>query len=76
MGRGEEDHDPRQDRAVEGATGLQALAARADLSEHYATTAMEIAASAVDEAERAAVEAVVARMDADGVKAPAASKSA
>jgi membrane protein involved in colicin uptake len=52
------------------------LAARADLSEHYATTAMEIAASAVDEAERAAVEAVVARMDADGVKAPAASKSA
>jgi membrane protein involved in colicin uptake len=52
------------------------LVARADLSEHYATTAMEIAASAVDEAERAAVEAVVARMDADGVKAPAASKSA
>jgi hypothetical protein len=52
------------------------LVARADLSEHYAATAMEVAASAVDEAERAAVEAVVARMDADGVKAPAASKSA
>ena len=52
------------------------LAARADLTEHYAVTAMEIAAAAVDEAERAAVEAVVARMDADGIKAPAASKSA
>jgi membrane protein involved in colicin uptake len=52
------------------------LAARADLSENYAVTAMEIAAAAVDEAERAAVEAVVARMDADGIKAPVASKSA
>jgi hypothetical protein len=52
------------------------LVARADLSENYAVTAMEIAAAAVDEAERAAVEAVVARMDADGIKAPAASKSA
>jgi len=52
------------------------LAARADLTEHYAVTAMEIAAAAVDEAERAAVEAVVARMDADGIKTPAASKSA
>jgi hypothetical protein len=52
------------------------LGARADLSEHYAVTAMEIATAAVDEAERAAVEAVVARMDADGVKAPAASRSA
>jgi hypothetical protein len=52
------------------------LGARADLSEHYAATAMEIATAAVDEAERAAVEAVVARMDADGIKAPAASKSA
>jgi membrane protein involved in colicin uptake len=51
------------------------LAARADLTENYAVTAMEIAAAAVDEAERAAVEAVVARMDADGIKAPAASKS-
>jgi membrane protein involved in colicin uptake len=52
------------------------LAARADLTERYAVTAMEIAAAAVDEAERAAVEAVVARMDADGIKATAASKSA
>jgi len=52
------------------------LGARADLSEHYAVTAMEIAAATVDEAERAAVEAVVARLDADGIKAPAASKSA
>jgi hypothetical protein len=31
--------------------------------------------AAADEAERAAVEAVVARMDADGIKAPAASRS-
>jgi hypothetical protein len=51
------------------------LDSRADLSEHYAITAMEIAAAAVDEAERAAVEAVVARMDADGIKGPAARKS-
>jgi len=52
------------------------LGARADLAEHYAAAAMEIAAAAVDEAERAAVEAVVARMDANGVQAPTASKSA
>jgi hypothetical protein len=55
---------------------VKRLAARADLSEHYAVTAMEIAAAAVDEAERAAVEAVVARIDADGAATPAASKSA
>jgi hypothetical protein len=54
---------------------VKRLESRADLSEHYAVTAMEIAAAAVDEAERAAVEAVVARMDADGIKTPAASKS-
>jgi hypothetical protein len=36
---------------------------------------MEIAAAAVDEAERAAVEAVVARMDAEGIKVLVASKS-
>ncbi len=52
------------------------LVAPADLAEDYAVTAMGIAATAVDEAERAAVEAVVARMDADGSKAPAASKGA
>ena len=55
---------------------VKRLGARADLSEHYAATAMEIAAAAVDEAERAAVEAVVARMDANAVQAPSASKSA
>ena len=55
---------------------VKRLGARADLSEHYAVTAMEIAAAAVDEAERAAVEAVVARLDANGVQAPSASKSA
>ena len=52
------------------------LGAGADLAEHYAAAAMEIAAAAVDEAERAAVEAVVARMDANGVQTPTASKSA
>jgi hypothetical protein len=54
---------------------VKRLESRADLSEHYTVTAMEIAAAAVDEAERAAVEAVVARMDADAIKAPVASKS-
>ena len=54
---------------------VKRLESRADLSERYAVTAMEIAAAAVDEAERAAVEAIVARMDADGIKAPAASNS-
>jgi membrane protein involved in colicin uptake len=55
---------------------VKRLTGRADLSEHYAVTAMEVATAAVDEAERAAVEAVVARMDANGVQAPTASKSA
>jgi seryl-tRNA synthetase len=54
---------------------VQRLEFRADLSERYAVTAMEIAAAAVDEAERAAVEAIVARMDADEIKTPAASTS-
>ena len=45
---------------------VKRMESRADLSEHYAVTAMEIAVAAVDEAERAAVEAVVARIDADG----------
>src|ERR1700681_1791436 len=40
------------------------LCGHADLSEHYAATAMEIATAAFDGSERAAVEAVVARMDA------------
>ena len=48
---------------------VKRLGSRADLSEQYAVGAMEIAAAAVDEAERAAVEAIVARMDADAVKA-------
>jgi hypothetical protein len=55
---------------------VKKLSARADLTEHYAVAAMEIAAAAVDEAERAAVEAIVARMDADAVQALVASKSA
>jgi len=55
---------------------VKKLSARADLAENYAVAAIEIAAAAVDEAERAAVEAIVARMDADAVQAPVASKSA
>jgi hypothetical protein len=48
---------------------VKRVGAGADLAEHYA-------AAGVDEAERAAVEAVVGRMDANGVQAPTASKSA
>jgi hypothetical protein len=54
---------------------VKRLESRAELSEQYAVTAMDIAAAAVAEAERAAVEAVVARMDADEIKEPAAGRS-
>jgi hypothetical protein len=65
------------DKIAEWKAGLQLkkLTARADDAESYAVAAMEIAAAAVDEAERAAIEAVVARIDADAVQAPAASKA-
>lgn len=43
---------------------VKKLAAHADNAENYAVASMELAVAAVDEAERAAVEAVVARMDA------------
>jgi hypothetical protein len=42
---------------------VKKLAAYADRAEDYAVASMQLAASSVDEAERAAVEAVVARMD-------------
>jgi hypothetical protein len=44
---------------------VKKLAAHAKSAEQYAVASMQLAAAAVDEAERAAVEAVVARMDAD-----------
>jgi hypothetical protein len=43
---------------------VKMLTAHADIAENYAIASMQLAADAVDEAERAAVEAVVARMDA------------
>jgi hypothetical protein len=47
---------------------VKKLAAHADSTEDYAVASMQLAAAAVDEAERAAVEAVVARMDADAAQ--------
>ena len=46
------------------------LASRADRSEDYAIAAMQFAGAAIDEAEKATVEAIVARMDADSIAAP------
>jgi chromosome segregation ATPase len=43
------------------------LAGRADRSEDYAVAAIQFAGVAIDEAEKAVIEAVVARMDADAV---------
>jgi hypothetical protein len=65
------------DKIAEWKAGLQVkkLAARADDAESYAVAAMEIASAAVDEAERATIEAVVARIDADAVQTPAAKKA-
>jgi hypothetical protein len=48
---------------------VKKLAAHADSAEDYAVASMQLAATAVDEAGRAAVEAVVARMDADAAQA-------
>jgi hypothetical protein len=47
---------------------VKKLAAHADKAEDYAVASMQLAAAAVDEAERAAVEAVVARMDSDAAQ--------
>jgi hypothetical protein len=47
---------------------VKKLAARADSAGDYAVASMQLAVAAVDEAERAAVEAVVTRMDADAAQ--------
>lgn len=54
---------------------VKKLADRADGAEGYAVAAMQVAGAALDEAERAAVEAVIARLDADAVQAPAVSNA-
>jgi len=53
---------------------LKKLADRADGAESYAVDAMQVAAAAVDEAEKAAVEAIIARLDADAVQAPSGAR--
>jgi uncharacterized phage infection (PIP) family protein YhgE len=55
---------------------VKKLAGHADSTEHYAVASMRLAAAAVDEAERAAVEAVVTRMDADAAQQSSPAKSA
>jgi hypothetical protein len=47
---------------------VRKLAAHADGAEDYAVASTQLAAAAVDEAERAVVDAVVARMDADAAQ--------
>ena len=54
---------------------VRKLTDRADDAESYAVAAMQIAAAAVDAAETAAVEAVVARIDADAAQSPATTKA-
>ena len=54
---------------------MKELTRRADRTERYATDATEVAVAAIDEAEKAIVEAVVARMDADTAQSAPAAKS-
>jgi len=54
---------------------VRKLSDRADGAESYAVAAMQIAVSAIDEAETAAIEAVLARIDADAVPSPATTKA-
>jgi uncharacterized phage infection (PIP) family protein YhgE len=54
---------------------VKKLADRADDAESYASAAIEIAIASVDEAERAAVEAIVARMDLDAVQPPSSARA-
>jgi hypothetical protein len=54
---------------------VKKLADRADDTESYADAAIEIAVASVDEAERATIEAIIARMDLDAVQAPASTKA-
>jgi tellurite resistance protein len=51
---------------------VRKLADRADDAEDYAAVAIDVAFGAVDEAERATIEAILARMDADTVQPAAA----
>jgi hypothetical protein len=55
---------------------VKKLAAHADSTEQYAVASMRLAAASIDAAERAAVEAVVARMDADAAREASPTKSA
>jgi hypothetical protein len=55
---------------------VKKLAAYADSTEQYAVASMRLAVASVDEAERAAVEAVVTRMDADAAQEASPTKSA
>jgi hypothetical protein len=48
----------------------------ADLSEQYAASATQVAVAAIDEAEKAIVDAIVARMNADPPQAKPVAKSA
>ena len=54
---------------------VKKLVDRADGAASYAAASMQVAAAAVDEAERAVVEAIVAQMDSDAVQAPATAKA-
>jgi hypothetical protein len=47
---------------------LKRLTAHAESAEDYPIASMQLAADAIDEAERAAIEAVVARIDADAAQ--------
>jgi len=54
---------------------VRKLSDRADDAESYAVAAMQIAVAAIDAAETAAIEAVVARIDADAVQSFATTKA-
>jgi len=54
---------------------MKDLTRRADRTERYAADATEVAAAAIDEAEKAIAEAIVARMDADSAQSAPAAKS-
>jgi len=52
------------------------LARHADNTERFAAAATEVASAAIDEAEKAIAEAIIARLDADATPSSPASKSA
>jgi hypothetical protein len=55
---------------------VKKLASLADSTEQYAVDSMQLAAAAVDEAERGVVAAVVERMDADAAQQTSPANSA